>query len=363
MTTRLEGAVRAALDDLTSVPPPADLAQGAIRRAGRQRVARLSLGAVAVVAAVSVGVPLVAGGTGPTAGPAEGPTAKPFVVTAYSGITRNGDRGPADDVSLLLDPATGRYEEVPYNEVVPSPDGERVLVHRGDNSVVHPSRWGLLDRATDEVRWLDLPNPGYTTHGTWSPDGRQLLFTTQPRVGGGGFVVVDAVTLSTRPVALPDDRIRNEAAAGFGWTPDGVSVVMVRSAQGETTSVDRYDLSGRATGSIEVPGPPAGAGTVSPDGSRVALDPAGSGQFRIVHVTTGVARVPFGPPKGGGRVVGWYDDEHLIVRGPGDDALSVVDLTGTVSRTVPLRPEAATAQGIRVGSSAGLTGDAGKLAF
>ncbi|GAA1041467.1 hypothetical protein GCM10009557_65270 [Virgisporangium ochraceum] len=357
MTTRLEGAVRAALDDLTGVAPPPDLAQGAIRRAGRQRVARLSVTAVAVVAAVAAGVPLVVGGTGPTAGPAQGPAEKPFVVTAYSGIIRSGDPGPADDVSLLLDPATGRYGEVPYNEVVPAPDGDPVLVHRGDNSVAHPSRWGLLDRATGEVRWLDLPAPGYTTHGTWSPDGRQLLFTVRPRGSGGGFVVVDAESLSTRPVALPDDRIHNAAGAGFGWTPGGAGVMLVRSAGGGSTHVDRYDLQGRETGTAEVPGGPAGTGVVSPDGTRIALDPVEPGRCRVVDLTTRIAVLPRGLPDAG-RVLGWYDNTHLMVREGG-----AIRLTGELRRTVPLLPEGARAQEVRVGSSAGLTGDAGKLAF
>ncbi|MFD0783108.1 hypothetical protein ACFQZ8_04090 [Micromonospora azadirachtae] len=381
MATQLENAVREALDRLTDVPPPPDLAQAAMRTAGRHRIARLAVAGVAVVAVALVAVPLaIVGLTGPgdNLSPAggQGPPAKPFVVTAYGGVNNPGDQGPADDYSLLLDPDTGEYDKVPYNDVVPSPDGSQVLVHEGDNSQAHPSRRGILDRASGEVRWL-TGNAGYTSGASWSPDGRQILITNRPKAGdGGGFLLVDAATLAVRQVEVPDVSTQNANGLAFVWTPDGKGVALTHSVQvsarepGRVTGIVFYDLFGKPTRTLPVNGGSLNEGSgFSPDGSRIALDnPFVNDRIRIVDATTGAVQYEFSVPTAG-TVVGWYDSMHLIVKDYGDRDLTerpnlkVVDLTGKVTRTVQLAEGSDTAQRVCVGSSADLGTTAEKLAF
>ncbi|GGM51172.1 hypothetical protein GCM10011608_40080 [Micromonospora sonchi] len=382
MTTQLENAVREALDQLTDVPPPADLAQAAIRTAGRRRTARLAVTGVAGVAAALVAVPVAIGvlaSPGGNLSPAvtgQAPVVKPFVVTAYSGVDNPGDMGPADDYSLLLDPSTGEYDKVPYNEVVPSPDGSQVVVHVGDNSPAYPSRRGVLDRESGQVRWLP-GNAGYTSGASWSPDGRQVLITNRPKHGGGdGFLLVDAATLDVRQVEVPDVSTQNTNGLAFVWTPDGTGVALTHSVSdsesepGRVTGIGFYDLSGKPTRTLRVTGGSLhDGGGFSPDGSRIALDnPLVDDRIQIVDVVTGTIEQDFSVPTAG-TVVGWYDNEHLIVKDYGDrdlterPSLKVVDLTGEVIQTVQLADGSDTAQRVYVGSSADLSSAAEKLAF
>ncbi len=382
MTTQLEKAVREALDQLTDAPPPPDLAQAAIRRAGRQRTARLVAAGVAAVAAAVVAVPLAIGGLAspgdnpPPARMGPGTAAKPFVVTAYSGVNNPGDPGPADDYSLLLDPDTGEYDKVPYNEVVPSPDGSQVLVHEGDNSLAHPSRRGVLNRESGEVRWLP-GNAGYTSGASWSPDGRQILITNRPKDNNGaGFLLVDAATLAAEQVEVPDVSTQNTNGLAFVWAPDGTEVALTHSVNvsesepGRVTGIGFYDLAGKPTRTLPVNGGSLNEGSgFSPDGSRIALDNRFvNDQIQIVDATTGAVQHEFSVPTAD-AVVGWYDDVHLILKDYGDRNLTerpnlkVVDLTGKVTQTVPFAEGSDTAQRVFVGSSADLGTAAEKLAF
>ncbi|MFG3422166.1 hypothetical protein [Micromonospora sp. NPDC048063] len=380
MTTQLENAVREAFDQLADAPPPADLAQAAIRTAGRQRTARLVVASVAAFAVALAAVPLaigvltVPGDDLSPAGMGPGPAVKPFVVTAYSGVNNPGDPGPADDYSLLLDPDTGEYDKVPFNEVVPSPDGSQVLVHEGDNSLAHPSRRGVLNRESGEVRWLP-GSAGYTSGASWSPDGRQILITSRPKDGpGAGFLLVDAATLAARQVEVPDVSTQNTNGSAFVWTPDGTEVALTHSVSdsesepGRVTGIGFYDLSGKPTRTLRVTGGSLNEGSgFSPDGSRIALDNRFvSDRIQIVDVATGTVGQEFSVPTAG-TVVGWYDSTHLIVKDYGDrglterPSLKVVDLAGKVTQTVQLAEGSDTAQRVHVGPSLGTAAE--KLAF
>ncbi|MFC7545057.1 hypothetical protein [Plantactinospora sp. GCM10030261] len=381
MTTHLEHAVREALDQLADAPPPPDLAQAALRTAGRQRTARRASVGVAAVAVALATIPLTVSALDPQDSLPVGDTGqaaavRPFVVTAYSGVGNPADPGPADDYSLLLDPATGTYEKVPYNEVVPSPDGSQVLVHEGDNSQAHPSRRGVLDRDTGVVRWMP-GSAGYTSGASWSPDGRRILVTNQPKDGNGaGFLLVDATTLVVKPVEVPDVVTENTNGLTFVWTPDGTGVALTLTANvsesepGRVTGIGFYDLSGKVFHTLRVDGGALhDSNGFSPEGDRIALDNRFSDEkIQIVDATHGVVQHEFSVPRSNG-VLGWYDSAHLIVKDYGDQAaqkrpsLKVVDLTGKVIRTVEFAEGADSAQRVHVGSSAGLGTAAEKLAF
>ncbi|MEV4755218.1 hypothetical protein AB0J86_08900 [Micromonospora sp. NPDC049559] len=392
MNPQVTEALRDTFQEFTDATPPAGLARAALRRARRQRLARLTTGAVAacaalaaVVGTVAVGLPGDGGTAGRTAAGGPGPS----VVTAYSGVRdpKIADPSPAYNYSLLLNYRTGRYDRVPYRFAMPSPDGRRVLVGIGDNSTAHPSRAGIMDRASGQVRWIEAPPgitgfPGYSQDGHWSPDGRRILFTHRPRPGQGtgGFVLVDPDTLRTSFVALPDLETHNAQGHGLTWTPtsDGVALTLSVLNQQEnayiTTGIRFYDLSGKEQATVPVQTPLARSGAFSPDGGRMALvDEESPGPETVINVAdpaTGALDRPVRLDRPA-RLVGWADDRHLLVHVFGDsappgaarhDQFLVVDLDARVTRT--LRPVDAGPQEIFLGPAAGLPADAAaKLTF
>jgi hypothetical protein len=381
MNTALDRVLREALEDLVAEPPPSGLAKAAIGRARRQRATRVALAAAAVALVTGVTVPLAIAAVGgsapdrfPWQEPAGPPAEKRLVVTAYAGITRPTNPSAADDVSALLDRENGRYEEIPYPDAIPSPDGTRAVVAEGDNSVDHPVRAGILDLATGQVRWI-RGYGGYDDHLTWSPDGRQVLYSRRPKDGAQGFVRVDADTLRETFRPVPDDEVPNALGLGFVWAPDGRQVVHTLSVSvGDESEPDRvlgirfYDLDGKPVRTLGLDDGVLldGAG-FSPDGSAMALGRRKGGDIAVVDSTDGTVRARVSMAKPGTVVVGWYDDSHLVLRSYADvdewRQLVVVDLAGRRVRTVPLDGTWADAGRITLGPAEGLSPAAAGLAF
>ena len=175
MTDRLYAPLRGALETLATGDAPPDLAATALRRAHRRRVATRSAGVVAAGVALVAAVPAVLAAVAPSpAHLAPGVPAAGSVVAAYQRVDPDGgatDPGPANDSTLMLNFGTGAYELLPYAFLRPSPDYRQAAVSVGDNSAAHPSRWGVLDLATRNVRWLpDNPLRGYEQSPVWSPE-------------------------------------------------------------------------------------------------------------------------------------------------------------------------------------------------
>jgi hypothetical protein len=330
------------------------------RRIGRGLLAG---GVLSVVAAASVVAPSIVDKFDGTGG--ERPAAPPAtsVVTAYSGIhdpavdtnTEPGfDRmSPAHDYSLVLNPETGRYDRMPYPRVVPSPDARRVLVWQGDNSVRYPLRVGVLDRATGSVGWaadgaMPLNRLSADSDGVWSPDGGRILFT-----GDHGASVLDAETLAATPVPVPGldgDNARGLAAA---WTPDGTGFTLpltrVEEGRGHRLTVIRtWDLTGTVRGDVAVSYDANVEGadlSFSPDLGLLAVTRAAG--IDVLDARTGTLARTVAVP---GALVGWRDAGHLVTVAA--DRLTVVSLTGSTVRTVPL--EKTMPQRYRIGSATGL---------
>ncbi|MEO3743559.1 hypothetical protein [Plantactinospora sp. B5E13] len=391
MNPHVTGAIRNTFEELAdSAPPPTGLAQVTLARARRQRITRLGAGgglATALCAAlVGLLATVVPTGDGPAEQAAAGAPGRDSVVTAYSGIRDPDVQDPSPNFfySVVLNRKTGQYDRLPYRFAMPSPDGSQVLVGTGDNAVPHPTRVGILDRAGGQVRWLPTPEIGaanvwgYADSGSWSPDGRQILFTYRPKQDGqAGFLLTDAATLQTRFVPLPDVEAENTRGLSLAWAPGGVGVVLTTSRNvdesqpGVVTGIRFYDLTGRLVRTLPASVPLADGAGISPNGSQLALvDPNLPGPTRVtvVDAATGVQRavVDLGSPA---RLVGWTDDTHLLLwvfadSAPGaeqETGLVVVDLTGKVVRTI--RPAADQPQQTFVGPADGLPAEAEQLTF
>ena len=106
------------------------------------------------------------------------------------------------------------------------------------------------------------------------------------------------------------------------------------------TGIRFFDLSGKPVRVIETTAALSASTDFSPDGTRIALSEQYPSQgVQIVAATTGqvVQRVSL---PAAGRVLGWYDDDHLMVGVFGDRGLEatlqIVGLDGSVMRTVRL---------------------------
>ena len=289
---------------------------------------------------------------------------------------------------------------MPYRYAMPSPDGSRVLVGTGDNSSAHPTRVGVMDRASGDVRWItgfgvsgaDHQSQGYANDGRWSPDGRQILLTHQPREGTPVFVLVDPETLGTTFVPLPDLAAQSDQTLGLVWTPDsnGVALTLTRPAKdgneaATVTGIRFYDLTGKLVRTVPASAGPLTGASFSPGGGQAALVPSPDARpqtsVTVIDPATGAVRNTFTVPQVG-DLIGWADDEHLLIRvhhdaggtgatgqsapagGPDGneyDQLLVVDLTGRVDHSMRLPAEYA--DQLFIGSSAGLPSSATHLTF
>lgn len=369
--------VRQALAAFTDAPPPAGLAAAAIRTAGHQRRVRIAVTSVAIVAALAAAPVAVSAVTASGAGGSLSPAADavdPLVIKAYSGHL-NG--------SLLLDYRTGEYVKVPYRIAVPSPDGTLALVSVGNNSPVNPLRLGVMDIASGEVRWLE------DYHGlrgaAWSPDGRELLITEigDPDRALVGFAIVDASTFESTFVHQDDivDPDINVDGARFVWSPDGQEIVLTRSTGWEqefeadlTWAIRFYDREGTLLRELPASGPVAREAAFSPDGTRIAVFNHHTGApIEIVDRDTGAVlrtvSVPGWDAESWGDLVGWADDNRLLVRSPlpGTEQhglpghnLLVIDMDGEILQEVDL---VGWWEELVIASSDGLPPDAAGLTF
>ncbi|SBT54872.1 TolB-like translocation protein [Micromonospora narathiwatensis] len=338
MTTDLDRALRDALERIGDAPAPVGVAPAVVRKVRRQRRVRIALTTGALVALVAVAAPLgirAAGGQNAQFGAGE-PSCSP-VVTAYSGV------GQQDEPRSLLRDDAGRYQDLRYHSAVPSPDGSRALVRTGEDTPTSPRRSGILDPANPSVvRWID----SYTGEGSWSPDGKEILFTVRERLSEKGFAIVDAATLKDTFVKV-DFYAGNTGGQDFVWAPGGreVALSVSRNAGDESqsdqvTGIRFYNRSGQLVRAIPATAALHSAQAFSPDGTRIALhDMLSDAPVRIVAAATGAVQQTIAL-RGNNQVLAWADDEHLVFRYWGDDvkgsAVRVVDLTGRVAQVVPL---------------------------
>lgn len=341
MSQRVDGLLRDAVRDLAGRARPVALADAAIaqgRRLRRRRASLIAAGAAMVVAA-SLVVPsvLLRGdpapiGAAPTNQPTTNAPATPApavlgtlpaglivgaITLAGSGAGSDpvsGEPVPDQTPSLVWNRVEQRYVEVPYPEAIPSPSGTVA-------SVMDPyeDRYGLLDIASGQVRWLDLLANGRATASSlpaWSPDGRHLAIPEFPKDGDFAVVIVDATDGSMRRLTLSWEAFYCAELCLFGWRDaDTLTLPIGRNvseALAPTYSGVRQIsvVDGRHVGNVDLPGAYVSGDDWSVDGRYVMLTTANGTTDRIVrHIV--------------------YDTVEQREIGPGTDPLDTVWVSPT----------------------------------
>jgi hypothetical protein len=317
----MSDALRTALLELGDVPPPPDLAGGALARARRDRRRGVAVaGFAAVLTAAAVVVPVTVLGRPEPTPPAAALTPR-FLVAGFA------SRDPGETTfgrgSYRVYRRSG-YLTTPWRAAVPSPDGRTVAVTAPDGKVGIVSADRVGDPAA--VRWI--PGLPRAQGSVWSPDSRRLYVSGYLKIDvqSGDLMVVgdvvDARTLSRREV-----RVSSPQA-------DGKTVQVVFSHDGKGLTL----APGVATGEIPESGTSGllqirgGGGSVvtlsvrpaavpdqpfSPNGQLFASFLAG--RTRVIDLASGAEL-----GAADGEVVGWYDDGRYVVRA--GTAIRLVDL-------------------------------------
>ncbi|GGK83858.1 hypothetical protein Sme01_17970 [Sphaerisporangium melleum] len=211
--------------------------------------------------------------------------------------------------------------------VTVSPDG-RWAVRIGDGAWLD-----IADRATGRIRRVKAMPGLYGP--SWSPSGALVL----TRRDEARFVLVDPHAGRVRPV-WTDDVGSDTLESPFHWDAGGRTVSASYTSIGESAIqglLRSFDLGGRRVGELSGVGD-TGTGVddwLSPGRTRFLARCERRPQDLCVH-DAATGRLLARPEPGGGRVVAWYDEEHLVVwrrEMTGSRAL-VIDLYGEPVRTL-----------------------------
>ena len=334
-----EQSLRTALRELGDVPPPADLASGALARARRDRrrngIALAAVVVLATAAAILVPATLRSRADAPPAMPTPAvwvswyrtlaPTAS-GVTTSQDYFYDSGRRG----YRPVPDPGTAMIASV-------SPDGTRAVVAQGRAGA---QRMAIVDldriaAGLAETDWSAGSIPA--GRWTWSPDGTRLLSTDmveQPTEAR----VLDAGTRKVTRTPLRLDEMRSGGHA-VTWGPGGHGFVAWRwapladrPAPGELILLDG---AGRPTRRYPLPAV-ADLVRLSPEGTRallVTFEPRGTdrrrNQTRLLELGSGTtAAIATGPEQ-------WYDERNLVrVEAPASGPSAIIVLDAGTGRTV-----------------------------
>ena len=368
-------SLRSTLDAVSrDVAMPDDLADAALRLAGRRRrrthVAVPVVAMVAVTVLVFLAASVFSSGRRAVvpAGPITGPGSVPSVVAVTSGVRselsapiaraalmyRDRDGTPillsADDdaVRALRVSSSGGYSGDAY---ALSPDGAKVAYGWQKASPVGgaqpKTQLRVVTLATGETVSLALPGIGLgepVESITWSADSSQLLVQgvvteSVQRNGGHGTVECFVVDVSSGPLTR-GPTVRFTGPDVDGWSADGRRLLSVQE-----TMVDVTNLAGKTVGSVKLRSMPfdvgrygnlfGGGGQLwSPDEQQVAIAVALASSGRPLTEFDGRPRpyvlraVSLRSSGSGGlapeadfdvgaaldaQVIGWADNEHALV--------------------------------------------------
>ncbi|GLW26237.1 hypothetical protein Mame01_62790 [Microbispora amethystogenes] len=230
-----------------------------------------------------------------------------------------------------------------------APDGTSTKEISGDSAISPDGRSAVTASTSfpssgrDTTRITDLASgagsfvstvraPRGLSWPSWSPDGRKILMTIRQAHGSQerslGFTVIDVASLKAHSVNIDDPD------AQYTWLGKGTMV-----ASSTDKRIDLYSPDGRPIRRLLGKGTPDvdGMGADSPSGRRFSTwCPGNEAEICIWNVSDGasVARIPYDAP----RVVGWWDEDHLIVWADDQEKAPhravVIDFRGKVTRTL-----------------------------
>lgn len=206
------------------------------------------------------------------------------------------NRAGATPGIYVLDLATGEETLVFSGNRVRSPswspDGSKIAFLRskqdpvlGFDPATRRPKWTLEDHFSIAVipagggDVIDLPSQEFSSHPSWSPDGKQIVFD-----GNTGLYIVDA-TGASGPKLIPGT---NGVYTQPAWSPDGsliafaykradhYDIAVIRPAGGGVRLLTNFENYTRASNNV--------APTWSPDGSKVAFLSDREGSWNLYTV-------------------------------------------------------------------------------
>jgi TolB protein len=187
-----------------------------------------------------------------------------------------------------------------------SPDGQRVVFH-GRRDI---DGAGLYMMTCADGQVTRVTATGTSPGLAWSPDGRQIAFSTM--VGAAWAIsIVDVVTKTARKLeGLPSDN------SGPSWSPDGNHIAFVSrgSVTWEIFAVELGSGHVRQLTRTADPRTSSQAPAWSPDGSKIAFDRARDGNFDIYTMNAdGTGIVQLTHNEGVDARPAWSPDGRSIV--------------------------------------------------
>ncbi len=299
-------------DGLTSLADeariPLDLGDRALDTSTRKVRSRIALAATAVVA---VGVITYLVTSSPNSIPpgtdGAASTGKGSLAVAYL-VPGQGETAPT---AFTYNLKSHGFDRTPYAWAIPDYTRANlvaVIGRSGDPAGLTSDaarRIGILNQATGETRWIELPFPAWAAY--WSPDNRKILASLiiqsdRTGVDYGGYVIVDPTTMDKRVV-----RVAEPARTPFQWASSSEEVV--------ASFADRvvfFNLDGSQVNATPVKGTIPLPLSISPNGQRMLVETGATLQghrYSIVSVSHGQVIRRF---EVGGEVLGWLCSDALL---------------------------------------------------
>ncbi|GAA3118681.1 serine/threonine protein kinase [Streptosporangium carneum] len=197
----------------------------------------------------------------------------------------------------------------------------------------------IVDRRSGAVTKIKTTKaPVYPTLPQWSPDGRRGLVTLYEAVGDTskeyGYAVIDIAKKKVRVVRVKE---KDAGKWSYFWRGDG-RAVGTWALTGKTQRIRFYDLQGTVLQTLLDVGTPltVEGDDVSPSGTLIMTYCKGNDEEVCIWSTASDADAQFRVPFPTKRLIGWYDDRHIVgwrSKGSGYEAV-VIDFEGRVKRVL-----------------------------
>ena len=198
------------------------------------------------------------------------------------GLTEQSNPSPTPAPSIS--PDVKQVTRVSQDEPVISPDGTKILFQSDFDG---PSNLFTMDR--DGTHIIRITNhPGSDDGGIWSPNGKQIAFSSMDRKSGVSEIFVIAAD-GTNEQQITHDRAFNIHPA---WSPDGRSIMYTSTKESKDPQYGKADVwqtyvvgaDGRNPRRLAVPGPVNTYASWSPDGSKILMRRKATNDSRVSDV-------------------------------------------------------------------------------